>query len=168
MARLAVPKSTKSKTKVVPSAQQKRAAPAPIERKLSGLSLAQLLKATPPYVRNNAAEVVVLAVEPAKTRGNLPALKAKLSAGTNKKKRLYRASVIGKEEGIPIHKQKHVLVDCSCDFFLYYCEVALHKWGSARIKHSNGQHPGTTNPGLHPMCCKHLYKLAETIKKHKL
>lgn len=141
---------------------------APKQYKLDGLSLKALYKATPPYIKNNAHDVLVKQLQQATTKGGFPAVKAKILSVTNKKRHVYGAHIIGKEADIPLYKQKHVLVSCQCDFFLYYCEVALNHWGSAKIKFSNGEHPHITNPQLHPMMCKHLVKLTETVMEHKM
>lgn len=142
------------------------------EFKLTGLSLKTLIRQQPPYIKNNAHEVVVKALQEVTTKGGLPAIRAKTvsinNLGNNRRRTTYDTNIIGKEIGIPLHKQKHVLVSCNCDFFLYYCEVALNHWGSARIQFSNGEHPGVTNPGLHPLMCKHLTRLAQEVMESQL
>lgn len=50
-------------------------------------------------------------------------------------------------------KQSRVMVNCTCDFFWSYCEVALYRVGSAQIINSNGEAPKITNPRMIPMCC---------------
>lgn len=150
------------------AAKPTRGNPRVKEYDLDGLSLKALLRATPPYIRNNSLEVVIKQLQKARTKGGFPGIRAKaLSVGNKGNKHIYGCDIIGKEEDIPLHKQKHVLVSCQCDFFLYYCEVALNHWGSARIKYSNGEHPGVTNPQLQPLLCKHLVKLAKTVIEEK-
>lgn len=137
------------------------------EYKLDGLSLKGLIRATPPFIKNNAHEVLIKSLKPATTKGGFPAIRAKaLSVGNKGQRHVYSTDIIGKEKDIPLSKQKHVVVSCQCDYFLYYCEVALNHWGSAKIKYSNGEHPHTTNPQLQPMLCKHLIRLAGTIIEH--
>jgi len=55
-------------------------------------------------------------------------------------------------------------LDCSCEYFRYYCEVALWDSGSSRLDNplemrtwSNGEEPNITNPNKIPIICKHLY-----------
>lgn len=149
-------------------APAKKGAPAPREFKLDGLSLKALMRATPPYLKNNAKEVVVKMLKPVLTKGGFPAVRSKvLSVGNLGRKHVYSADIIGKEKDIPLYKQRHLIVSCQCDFFLYYCEVALNHWGSAKIKYSNGEHPHVTNPQLQPMLCKHLVKLAEVVNQEQ-
>lgn len=153
---------TRTTTKTVPSKVK------PIA-KLTGLSLKQLLKATPPYIHANSQDVIIRELTPAVSRGGFPGVKSKiLSVGNRGAKHQYRATIVGKEVDIPLYKQKHVMVSCECDFFLYYCEYALTHWGSSSIKYSNGEAPTHTNPGLLPLLCKHLTQLAETVITHKM
>lgn len=155
--------------KPLPKASTKPA-PNPVKQekfKLDGLSLKQLLRATPPYIKNNAQEVVIKKLDHAVSKGGFPGIKAKaLSVGNLGKRHIYNLTVVGKEKDKDLSKQKHVVVSCQCDFFKYYSETALHHWGSAQIKYSNGEHPGLTNPGLQPLLCKHLVVLARTIIEH--
>jgi len=57
-----------------------------------------------------------------------------------------------------------VALDCSCEYYRYYCEVALFKNGSARLDEpiemkiwSNGADPKITNEDEEHIICKHLY-----------
>lgn len=94
----------------------------PVVRALTGLSLRQLLKATPPYIQANAQEVIIRELKPAVSRGGFPGVKSKiLSVGNRGTKHQYRATIVGKETDIPLYKQKHVICSCECDFFMYYC-----------------------------------------------
>ena len=148
----------------VKTVEKSRKLPAPPRSKeMTGLSLKQLLKATPPYIKSNADDVVVKTLKEATTKGGLPGVRAKTQTVRSKNRQVYDTSIVGKQAGIPVSQQKHVLVSCSCGFFTYYCEVALNHWGSANIKYSNGAHPDVTNPGLHPLMCKHLVSLAKTV-----
>lgn len=55
-------------------------------------------------------------------------------------------------------KNTRLVVGCSCEFWMYYCEYALAKrWKASWIRMSNGQPPNTTNPRLVPLTCKHLH-----------
>lgn len=136
--------------------------------KLKGLSLKQMYNATPPYVRNNAKEVVIKKLVDAQTKGKLPALRG-LAYSLNTKGPVHKFSIIGKDKDVELmSKQKHVLVDCDCGFFTFYCEYALHTWDSAVIKRSNGEPAVATNPGNQPLLCKHLTAAVREIMTHKL
>lgn len=130
---------------------------------MTGLSIRQLLKATPSLMKANSEDVVIKMLKTAKTKAGLPGVRSKTTTITKRPRHVYDTSFVGKELNKPISAQKHVIASCSCDNFCYYWEVALHHWGSAVIKYSNGEHPDVTNPGLHPGLCKHLYKLGRTI-----
>ena len=58
---------------------------------------------------------------------------------------------------------------CSCEYFLYHCEVADTRKGSSSIRYSNGAAPHITNPQLVSHLCKHilaaLRKGALVVKK---
>ena len=47
-------------------------------------------------------------------------------------------------------------VSCTCEWFLYHCEVALWTKFSSDIIHSNGQNPSITNPRRIGIACKHI------------
>lgn len=53
----------------------------------------------------------------------------------------------------------NVEVSCSCEAFLYWCEVALEKKDASVVMFSNGQLPIVRNPKMIPFMCKHLYRL---------
>lgn len=61
-----------------------------------------------------------------------------------------------------------VKVSCACDFFMYYCEYALHKQGAADILYSNGEPPVERNPKLQPSLCKHLYAMLTDIQDKRI
>jgi len=46
-------------------------------------------------------------------------------------------------------------MSCTCEYFLYVCEVALEGKDSSDIIHSNGAAPSVTNPRFTPRTCKH-------------
>lgn len=50
----------------------------------------------------------------------------------------------------------HVAVSCDCEYFLYHCEVADQRKGSAEIEYSNGRWPKITNPRGVAHLCKHI------------
>lgn len=59
-------------------------------------------------------------------------------------------------------------VSCDCEFFTYYSEVALYRYGAAKIEHSNGEFPYVTNPKGLPILCKHLLAFLDTLRKKGL
>lgn len=140
--------------------------------KLTGLSIKQIMRATPPYIHNNGKEVVIKSLQEKTTKGGFPGVLAKSMSvtgiGNKRKKMVYNTTIIGKEKDKPLSEQKHVLMSCECDFFMFYCEYALTHWGSSKIKYCNGEPPVSTNPGLQPLCCKHLSKLAKTVLEHHM
>ncbi len=54
----------------------------------------------------------------------------------------------------------------NCEAYMYWCEVALNRYGASAIKFSNGEAPDTRNPQKLPMICKHLISLAYECKKN--
>lgn len=138
-----------------------------VKSTLSGLSIKQLVKATPAYIRSNAEDVIVKALKPATTKGGMPGIRSKTQT-LGHKNQVYDTTFIGKEKDTPVSSQKHVLASCSCSWFWSHVEMALVHWGSAVVKYSNGEPPNITNPSLHPMLCKHLVKLAETVLREKM
>jgi hypothetical protein len=156
----AVPKAPTNKTAKPKSVEKPKS-------ELTGLSLRQIVNATPPYIKSHARDVVVKVLKPVRTKGGLPAYRAKTQS-MRRGAPVYDTSVIGKQVGLPVSSQKHVLVSCSCDWFWSHCEFALHHWGSALIKYSNGQPAIVTNPSNHPMGCKHVIAVARELIKNKL
>ena len=139
-----------------------------VANKMTGLSIKQLVKATPPYIRSNSEDVVIKALKPATTKGGLPGIRSKTVTSGKRPAEVYDTSFVGKEKGIPVSAQKHVLASCSCAWFWSHCEFALTHWGSAVIKYSNGEPATVTNPSNHPMLCKHLVRLGITIVEEGL
>ena len=62
-------------------------------------------------------------------------------------------------------RKGNVKVSCSCEWFMYNCEVALHSKGAADIIYSNGEEPTETNPRKLPYVCAHLFYVLGEIKK---
>ena len=54
-------------------------------------------------------------------------------------------------------KDAEVQVSCTCEFFKFYCEMALTHEGSSQERHSNGNSPVKTNSSELPYICKHIY-----------
>lgn len=162
--RVATPQRSKPTAKQVEKSRKTPADPR-VKDTLSGLSLKQLVKATPPYIRSNSEDVIVKALKQSTTKGGLPGIRAKTTSMSKKPsaRNVYDTTIVGKEAGKPVSTQKHVLVSCSCDWFWSHCEYALTHWGSSKIRYSNGDPATVTNPQNHPMLCKHLTALARTV-----
>ncbi len=63
---------------------------------------------------------------------------------------------LGPKKPPQLSLSSHVWMRCSCEYFLYHCEVADHGTNNADIKYSNGRAPVITNPREIPHCCKHI------------
>lgn len=50
----------------------------------------------------------------------------------------------------------HIWASCTCEWWLYHCEVAVERKGSTGVIHSNGELPKVTNPRMIPSICKHI------------
>ena len=138
-----------------------------LTRAEKGLSIAALIKSTPPYVKSLARDTVILKrLSKVKTKGGHYAYKG-VCISDRKGATPHECSVIGldKDQSL-LSKQKRVLVSCGCEFFCFYSEYALTTWGAARIKHSNGEPAVVRNPGNLPLVCKHLIKLLRAVKEH--
>jgi len=129
------------------------------------LTVAQLLKLTPPKVRYRASYPRIRIIE---------------DKPSGKYRKIYTRTALGNQESsgdsytqtIRIHGTKKSPTDfllkpessfwchCSCPYFTYYLEVVLQLHGSSRIRNSNGNMPKITNPRLRPYLCKHLFALS--------
>jgi hypothetical protein len=56
----------------------------------------------------------------------------------------------------PFTVQTDAWVSCSCEYFLFHCEVADAEDDASSIKYSNGKAPIHTNPQHIAHICKHL------------
>lgn len=132
----------------------------------NGLSLKKLLRSTPRYIHGNAEDVVVKKYNGrAVTKGGYPAVTG-VCVDIIASQRPHKCSIVGLDKAIDdISNQKRVLVSCSCEFFMFYCEYALWTHGAAKIIYSNGQPAVTTNPQSYPLLCKHLTKLGKLVLK---
>jgi hypothetical protein len=65
---------------------------------------------------------------------------------------------VGPENPPPFTLMTKAWVSCSCEYFLYNCEVADAEEDSSSIKYSNGKGYSPTGPNPHhiPHICKHL------------
>lgn len=62
-------------------------------------------------------------------------------------------------------KNVNIVCSCDCENFMYMWEYALAHFKASFIKYSNGEPPVTTNPGLIPAACKHLWLAFRTIQQ---
>lgn len=62
----------------------------------------------------------------------------------------------GPEEAPKFDLDTPVWVSCSCEYFLFNCEVADAESDNSSIKYSNGKFPHITNPAGVQHLCKHL------------
>lgn len=75
-----------------------------------------------------------------------------------RKERLYKTSFHSPDDD--------VFVQCTCPYFRYHLEVALHKRDATKeIAISNGQFPKIRNPKLIPYACKHLISAFKLFDK---
>lgn len=134
-----------------------------------GMSLALILRKQPKYILNSAEDVVVRTLTPRTTKGGLPAFIGTARDLQTKPMRVHKFQVIGlNKEKSRITSQKKIKVSCSCEFFTFYSEYALWTWGAANIRFSNGDPAVVRNPGNHPIVCKHLAQVLDSIRQHNL
>ncbi len=134
-----------------------------------GMSLALMLRKQPKYLINSAEDVVVKKLTPRKTKGGMPAFTGVSRDLKTKPMRPHKFQILGMNKSdSKISTQKRIKISCDCEFFMYYSEYALWTWGAANIRYSNGQPAVVRNPGNHPVLCKHLVQVLETIRKNNL
>lgn len=138
-------------------------------RALKGLSLIGLLKKQPKYLLNSAEDVVVKVLKHKQTKGGMPAITGVTRDLKTKPMRPHKYQIIGlNRDNQKISTQKRIKVSCDCEWFCFYSEYALWTWGAANITYSNGQPAVVRNPGNHPLLCKHLTQVLQTIRKNNL
>jgi hypothetical protein len=162
----------------LPETRTKRSTPN-TTRAQKGLSLVAMIKATPPYIRRNARdEIVIKKLNKPWTKGGMRAIRAVAVNMMLRAPTPHVVTIIGldakfgkatglKKSQVPfLYKQKRLQVDCDCEWFKFYCEYALWSHGASKIRRCNGEPPVVTNPSLVPMCCKHVYAILKLIKEH--
>jgi len=127
---------------------------------IKGLSIRSIFRATPANRFELADRVKLVGVKVGKSK-TLQKPKAICQSFTNGDRIKYSTSLtfMGGDK---------VVMSCSCDDFMYRWEYALAKKGGAEIRYGNGEHPGTTNPGLAIGCCKHTIALYNKLHAEKL
>lgn len=139
-----------------------------------GMTLRQLIKCTPKLFLYNAVDVRARVVETKKTATGRPVVYGQMVTDDpfrrNKVKRIHEAYIIGMgdDDKVPVNKHRKVLVQCSCESFVYVFEYANATKGASRLIYSNGEPPVFTNPQLAPGCCKHLIALAKIVIEKNL
>lgn len=132
-----------------------------------GMSLRQLIRATPKLFINNAVDVEAKKVTKLKTKTLRPCIKGAMVTydlwRKDRVRRVHETYIIGMDEDLskPVNRHRKVLVQCSCENFVYVFEYANASVGASRLIYSNGEPPNFTNPRLAPGCCKHIIALAK-------
>lgn len=136
------------------------------------LNLHTLMRNTPWNIVNNASDVNVLkqnAWVEKDDRGEHKVVSLELlSVGPNKKPRHVTIKLYGSRtaNGKMKRKNRHpAWVHCDCEYFLYYCEVAVTARGSSNVITSNGNYPRIRNPRMKPYICKHILRAARDAWK---
>ena len=118
-------------------------------------------------------DATILKAVPAYTKkGHLPVLRVVVRKHTNPdgssnlRKNTQKCTITGLTKDTDLVKDP-IKVSCTCEYFTYVCEYALHKKGAADIIHSNGEPPKNTNPSLVPTVCVHLYKVLTELNKQR-
>ncbi len=136
------------------------------------LTIKHLLRNTPANIYTNAQFVHISRVKRGWNKKTTnPALRAQTVYSTHdhtgQKKnyppdihQAYVEGLMGTEAPIGL---KYVRVSCTCSYFCFFCEAALHKHGAADIIYSNGDRPIQTNPQMIGWVCKHLVVVLQEI-----
>lgn len=141
-----------------------------------GMTLRQLLRATPRLMINNAQDVELYEKKITRTRSGMPALKAVAITNDpfrpNKVKRRHNTFIIGAELDKennpvkkPVNRHRKIICSCSCESYVFTFEYANAAHGASRIVYGNGEPPVVTNPSMAPGLCKHLVEAARYLIK---
>lgn len=140
-----------------------------------GMTLRQLIRNTPKLFVANATEVEAHRYKKKKTATGKPALHGIMWTNDPYKpggiRRYHETYIVGLDESgakTPVHKHRRVLVQCTCENFVYYWEYANASHGCSRLIYCNGQIPVWTNPLMVPALCKHLIALAKIAMEENL
>lgn len=136
---------------------------------VKGKTLRQLIRSTPRLFINNAVNVEARSVEVKYTATKRPAVRGKMVTidphRTGRVRRVHESYIVGMDEDTskPVNRHRKVLVQCTCENFVYVFEYANATVGASRLIYSNGEPPVFTNPQLLFGCCKHIIALAKII-----
>lgn len=139
-----------------------------------GMTLRQLIRSTPRLFINNAVDVEAKKVERKKTKTLRPVIMGHMVTNDPWRKlrvrRVHETYIIGMgdDPSVPVNRHKKVLVQCTCENFVYVFEYANATVGASRLIYSNGEAPNMTNPMLLPGCCKHIIALAKIVVENDL
>lgn len=154
-------------------------------KKRDGLTAAMLVKATkavrvPLYGAGNVRVVGMKKLKlKTKTYGTIPQylFKAKDPESATQPSRTHQVDIClrdvdatSPEKGWPNvwTPNTNLVVWCSCEWFCFYSEYALTKYNASSIRYCNGKPPNTTNPGLVPCVCKHIYRVLMQAQQRNL
>lgn len=138
-----------------------------------GMTLKQLLRNTPKFMKYNAEECSFKKWKKTKSKvGNRPAIVAQLVHNTpfkTDRERPHEVTIIGLNPDLALSSPKQrVMVSCQCENYIYMWEYANAKHGAAKIIYGNGEAPNFTNPGEVPGLCKHATAVTNRILQEKL
>lgn len=134
-----------------------------------GMSLRKLIRGTPKLFINNAVDVEAKKIVRKKTKTGRPVIMGQMVTWDpwrkDRVRRVHDAYIIGMDDDPdkPVNRHQRVLVQCSCENFVFVWEYANASVGASRLIYSNGEPPSFTNPMLAPGLCKHLIALAKIV-----
>lgn len=132
--------------------------------KSPSMSLVRLLRNSQAADIRSAADVRVMKIDNPRLPNGMDGWqfrKVKTITRGSSHQHIVRVYWQGEEEVLT--PRTKVVVDCTCSRHKYFYEYANAKRGVSFIYRSNGERPDTTNPGLRPGTCKHVYKAATVM-----
>lgn len=132
-----------------------------------GMTLKQLIRGTPKLFVNNAVDVEAHRYKKKKTKTGKPVVHGIMWTNDpfrpHKVRRYHETYIVGLDDNQqkPVTTHKKVLVQCTCEAYVYNFEYANARHGAAYLIYSNGEPPVWTNPAMWPGCCKHIIALAK-------
>lgn len=138
------------------------------------VSLTQMTKYTPAKIKKKTLKTVksvrlVKAVIDSDEYGVHKRANFRVKATTDSRKVIVKIY----EEGKGVRRKKVSILErpawvhCSCEWFTFYCEVALASRNSSSVINSNGNAPVETNPRQWPYICKHILAVLDRLKNIK-
>ena len=139
------------------ASRKKKAEKAKAGKKAVGLTAKQILGNTPSDVKDRAKEVRINKSSTGLSRkGNAQIIFDTESHSPTTKRRPPKHRTIIR---LLNRQYRKLWVSCTCEYWMFYCEYAMAKFGASDIIHSNGQPPVVTNPGNWPYGCKHVTRV---------
>lgn len=139
-----------------------------------GMTLKQLWRGTPRLFVNNAVDVRAHRHKLKKTKTGKPVIHGIMWTNDpfrpQKIRRYHETYIVGLDDNQskPVNKHTKVLVQCSCESFVYNFEYANARRGASYMIYCNGEPPVWTNPSMAPGLCKHLVALAKIAVEENL